>query len=335
MNKLLKLIITLVFVSTCQARIIGLQYSADNNLYVLTSSGLKIYSPTMSILGSIKGNFFKAQALGIGREKEVYVCDAGNNAVIKYDKDGLVQEEWGTATASSRLSLPSGVAIDSKNNVFVSDTGNNCIRKFDGNGNLIKTFGKRGYGNSEFLNPYHIVIDKEDNLYVADIGNICVKKFNNSGGFLLKISENLKSLSDVSVDADLNIYIPDFKDRNVKVFNKNGAFLRIFNKKEEYFKPVCVAAGTDLRLAIIDDSRNILKIVDKNNEFISQGVGEYRFVYDRSRNLFDCAVNKDGEIFAMFEGKYSYAVFDSEGELLEKFGYEGEAEGMFDRPRGL
>jgi sugar lactone lactonase YvrE len=88
----------------------------------------------------------------------VYVTDAGNNAIRKIDTSGMVSTFAGSATGlsgsadgtgiSASFNFPVYLAIDSAGNVYVTDNGNNTIRKITPAGvvtTLAGTVGQAGF----------------------------------------------------------------------------------------------------------------------------------------------------------------------------------------------
>jgi tripartite motif-containing protein 71 len=91
----------------------------------------------------------------------LYVVDAGNDRIQKFDSNGKFITKWGTTgSADGQLSGPVGIAIDSSGNIYVSDTGNNRIQKFDSNGKFIT---KWSVGV-----PFGIAVEPNGKVYVIN-----------------------------------------------------------------------------------------------------------------------------------------------------------------------
>jgi DNA-binding beta-propeller fold protein YncE len=89
----------------------------------------------------------------------LYVVDAGNNRVQKFDSNGKFITKWGTAgSGDGQFSAPVGIVIDSLGNVYVSD--NNRVQKFDSNGKFIT--------NWTVSSPFGIAVDSGGKVYVID-----------------------------------------------------------------------------------------------------------------------------------------------------------------------
>ncbi|MBF0500742.1 MAG: hypothetical protein HQM09_11460 [Candidatus Riflebacteria bacterium] len=101
----------------------------------------------------------------------VYVCDTGQNRIVKLDKNLSYSREWSAPD-------PHDVAFADTSNkswIFVSNTANNTIGVFDKNtGNSLMTFGKPGGGSGngfgEFNAPRGIYCF-DNYLFIVEKGN--------------------------------------------------------------------------------------------------------------------------------------------------------------------
>jgi NHL repeat len=134
----------------------------------------------------------------------LYIADAGNNRVRKVTfSTGNIAAYAGTGNnctgtncaetgnaASTKLSAPTDVVLDSSGNLFISDTGTHTIRKVDTQATpQISTFAgllvtptlADGTGSAaRFSFPAGLAIDSSNNLFLADRGNIRIRKITSS-----------------------------------------------------------------------------------------------------------------------------------------------------------
>jgi tripartite motif-containing protein 71 len=62
----------------------------------------------------------------------VYVVDANNYRVQKFDSSGSFITAWGSSGAGpGQFNLPRGLGLDAEANVYVADSANHRIQKFD------------------------------------------------------------------------------------------------------------------------------------------------------------------------------------------------------------
>lgn len=115
----------------------------------------------------------------------IYVADAGSNAVRKISTGGIVTTFAGSATGvagnlnakgtAARFRFPTGIAVDKKDSVYLADIGNNIIRKIRADGTVNTFAGQENPGsangngiNASFTAPYGVCFDSNGNLLVAD-----------------------------------------------------------------------------------------------------------------------------------------------------------------------
>ena len=61
----------------------------------------------------------------------MFVADATNDHIQKFDNGGTFLTIWGTfGSGNGQFAAPLGVAVDGSRNVFVAEAGNNRIQKF-------------------------------------------------------------------------------------------------------------------------------------------------------------------------------------------------------------
>jgi len=107
--------------------------------------------------------------IAIDNTGNIYVSDAGNHQISKFDSSGNCQLGWGSyGTGNGEFNLPAGIAIDDSGNVFVADRHNYRVQMFDSSGNFLAKWGTRGSGNGEFQNPEAVAIDHSGDIYVGD-----------------------------------------------------------------------------------------------------------------------------------------------------------------------
>lgn len=82
--------------------------------------------------GSGPAQFRGATDLAVdNRNGDIYVVDAGNNRVQRFNRDGRFISEFGNAgRANGQFDRPYGIAIDKEGYLYVADSGNRRIQKF-------------------------------------------------------------------------------------------------------------------------------------------------------------------------------------------------------------
>ncbi|MEJ0021442.1 MAG: 6-bladed beta-propeller [Candidatus Doudnabacteria bacterium] len=83
------------------------------------------------IYGSDDGQLANPQGIAIDSSGNIYVTDADNNRVQKFDPSGNFITQWGSGGPGDvEFSFISGIAIDSSGSIYVADTRNGRIQKF-------------------------------------------------------------------------------------------------------------------------------------------------------------------------------------------------------------
>jgi sugar lactone lactonase YvrE len=149
----------------------------------------------------------------------------------------------GPAT-EAQLTMPRGVAVDSKGNVYIAASGR--VRKV-ANG-VITTVAGGGSGpgddgpatSAQLNEPLGVAVDSEGNLYIADSGNNLIRKVSN--GAIATVAGNtaagysgdngpaanaqLSRPSGVAVDSEGNLYIADTDNNRVRKIS-NGVITTV------------------------------------------------------------------------------------------------------------
>lgn len=207
-------------------------------------------------------------ALALGVEGEVYISDSflGTVFVIRQGEQEAVPFVLGT-----RLQQPTGLAVDPRNSrLFVVDTAAHQVYIFAADGKLVKSFGKRGVGDSEFNYPTMIWLDKSGRLLVTDSMNFRVKIFDYDGNFIEQFghhgdgSGDLSRPKGVAMDDFGHIYVTDALFHAFQIFDGSGNFLlNVGNKGTdvgEFWLPTGIFIGEGNTIYISDSHNHRVQI---------------------------------------------------------------------------
>ena len=111
--------------------------------------------------------------LASDEEGNLYIADAGADAIYKMDQNGIL------SLVADGFKAPCGVCV-SGNVLYVADTGNHRICKVENGLVSIVAGGKEGFRDGAateacFQNPQGVAVGEDGNVYVADTGNSSVR----------------------------------------------------------------------------------------------------------------------------------------------------------------
>lgn len=186
--------------------------------------------------------FYGARATVTDATGNIFVADAGNNAIRKITPGGMVSTyagsptgDYGYADATSPSKAlfrdPRGLALDATGNLYVADYGNNCIRKITPAGKVSTLAGVNaaGYVNYDsdatavrFNGPIALTLNSTG-LYVADQNNKAIRKVDINTGATSTAAggsiypDQIGTPQGITTDAAGNLYIADRGGRILKL----------------------------------------------------------------------------------------------------------------------
>ena len=270
--------------------------------------------------GTGDGEFDYPFKIALNAVGEVYVSDAGNRRIEKFDSDGNFITKWGgPGTALGDFDNPCGVAVDSAGNVYVADNLNHRIQKFDGTGGILGWWGSQGSGDGQFEYPGDVAVDSSDNVYVVDSWNQRIQKFTSSGGFVTKWGSNGTGDGQfvepwgVAVDASGNVYVADYGNNRIQKFTSSGVFItkwgNIGSGDGLFDGPISVTVDTSGNVYVVDYYNHRIQKFTSSGVFItkwgSNGIGDGQFV-----NPSGIAIGASGTAYVVDFENHRVQMFD-------------------------
>ena len=119
-----------------------------------------------------------------------------------------------------------GIAI-TKNKVYLPDGAGNQVIVYDRAIDSVGSFGRRGQGPGEFINPTQVIVERDDSsIKVVDSGNFRLQIFDSSFNFKMSQSftENIQQFYIQNQDDGLHYWIvgPTTMDNDVYVLTEYG-----------------------------------------------------------------------------------------------------------------
>lgn len=93
----------------------------------------------------------------------IYVTNAGNGKLMKFDRDGHLLLTFGElGDISGMFSRPKGVAVDAENRIYVVDGGNQNVQVFNEKGRILTSFGDPGLLRGSLNLPVSVTVTQEN-----------------------------------------------------------------------------------------------------------------------------------------------------------------------------
>lgn len=168
-------------------------------------------------------------------KKNVFIADAGNHIVWKFDKSGNRLKRIGEKNEAKDIPgfvIPSpffDVAIDPDGFLWVANTGRHSLENYTEEGGLRSSWGKFSMEIEGFCgccNPSHFVILDDGSFVTSEKGIARVKVYNRLGNVVSVVAgpdqfaEGTVGL-DLAKDSSQRIYVLDPPKKAVRIFAKN------------------------------------------------------------------------------------------------------------------
>lgn len=204
------------------------------------------------------------------------------------------------------------------------------------------SFGTRGTGDGQFMEPKGVAVDSAGNIYVADTMNDRIQKFDANGRFLLKWGKRGEGDGEfnepwgLAVDKAGNVYVADTWNYRMQKFDSNGTFLvkwggfgdtggRAGGQPGVFYGPRAVAVDSGGNIWVTDTGNKRLQKFDPSGKFLAQfgtvGTDEGRF-----NEPVGVALDPAGNIYVADTWNRRIQKFDASLKLLAQWpvaGWEG------------
>jgi uncharacterized protein (TIGR03437 family) len=179
------------------------------------------------------------QGVGVDGNGNIYIADAGNGAIRKVGRNGVITSLLGYTGYAYDLKL------DSAGNLFIAGgnyafklTPSGTLITIAGNGTFSAATGDGGQATSAGFNGiYALAVDAAGNVYICDSNNHRVRKVTPTGTVSTIAGGNAKGYAgdngpainalfnfprNIAVDAAGNIYINDYNNNRVRKIGTDG-----------------------------------------------------------------------------------------------------------------
>ena len=145
----------------------------------------------------------------------IYVADAGNQRIAKFDADGKYLAEWGQGGKEpGQFSTAHGLAIDSKDRIYVADRGNNRVQVFNTEGQFQAAWTEAG-------NPFGLLVTGEG-LFVADgdAHRLTLLDFDGKSLGAWGSPETLKLPHLMAINSSGTVYVTEVDGKRIQMFRR-------------------------------------------------------------------------------------------------------------------
>jgi DNA-binding beta-propeller fold protein YncE len=145
----------------------------------------------------------------------IYVADAGNKRIAKFDADGKYVSEWGGGGKDpGKFATAHGLAIDSQDRIYVADRGNKRVQVFDSDGKFQAAWTEAG-------NPFGLLVTP-DGLIVADgdAHRLTLLDFNGKSLGSWGNPDTLKLPHLMALGSDGTVYVTEVNGKRIQLFQR-------------------------------------------------------------------------------------------------------------------
>ncbi|HSS18843.1 MAG TPA: immunoglobulin-like domain-containing protein [Pyrinomonadaceae bacterium] len=294
--------------------------SAGRRLIVsLTLLGVLLVSTTVALAsigfiskwgtsGSADGQFITPRGMATDAAGNVYVADAGNNRVQKFDNNGNFLLKFGIfGDVPGGFVQASGVAVAPGGDIYVSDEFTNRISIFNSSGIFQSTFSAGSFPTT----ATGVALDSAGNVYVSDSSNHRIRKFTAAGMLITSWGSSgtgdgqFSGPQGLAIDSADNVYVADTANNRIQKFTAGGVFITkwgtLGSANGEFMSPFGVSADSSGTIYVADTSNNRIQSFSSTGTFIeafgASGSGDGQFAGPQ-----DLAADTFGNIFVADSG---------------------------------
>jgi hypothetical protein len=212
-----------------------LSVDKNHDLYLGMDDHVEVYDQRGKRKASWESLAEEAIITSIAVSKEsVFVADAGNHIVWKFDKSGNRLKRIGEKNEARDIPgfiIPSpffDVAIDPDGFLWVANTGRHSLENYTQDGDFRTSWGEFSMEIDGFCgccNPSHFVILEDGSFVTSEKGIARVKVYNRIGNLVSVVAPPDQFIEgtvglDLAVDSSQRIYVLDPMQKLVRIFDK-------------------------------------------------------------------------------------------------------------------
>lgn len=219
-----------------------LAIGVQGRCYVGLKDHVEVYGPDSQSLARWDGVGAKAVLTSIAiADKDVFLADAGNRLVLRYDVGGKLKGQIGKKDLARNITgfiIPSpyfDIAVGAGDILWAANPGQHRLEAYTFDGDLEKTWGQVSNSLPGFCgccNPAHFALLPDGRFVTSEKGLTRIKVYSNRGEFegavagpesFPKIVNNPNANSlglDVAIDSQGRIFIADSSTGEIRIFER-------------------------------------------------------------------------------------------------------------------
>ena len=228
-----------------------------------------------------------------------------------------------TVRSITKISNPSGIAVNHKNQVIVSQESN-VITIYGRVFRKVLSFGSPGEGEAQFSSPSGLAVDSEDYIYVADSKNNRIQKFDPEGNYISEFTGEkntcgqLNSPGGISINKDGDIHIVDQGNCRIVVLTKSMEYKSTIGSPGQLQDPKDLTFDDKGCIYVSDLKQNSILVFHETGEYRGRfgGTGTQKGRLSRPTGI---AIDHFGRLFVCESANHRISVFNTSSEFLECF----------------
>jgi DNA-binding beta-propeller fold protein YncE len=248
-----------------------------------------------------------------------------------------VVEGWGLGPQGRELGgVVTGVAVDSQDRVYVSRRKPAAMLVYDREGRFLTSWGQ-----DILENPHFLWMSRDDHIYCADSDNHTIRKFTTAGELVetwgtpgrpgssgMPFNKPTKAMRSPAGE----LYVSDgYGQCRVHCFSQDGELSHAWGEEGQgpgqFALPHSLCVDRLGRVLVADRENNRIQIFDAQGTFLEEWTD-----VEMPMDLF---IDSEDTLFVS-EVPRRISIFTLEGELLARWGEQGDAPGQFpDAPHGI
>lgn len=258
------------------------------------------------VLGQVLRN---PVGLAVDYQGKVYVCDAGNNRLVRFsDSLSPEREAGGLGSLEGMFNKPGYITVDNGLNVFISDVANRRISRHNKDLHYVDAISLIDYDDPlKYGEPSGLALTDYGEIWMCDYEKSRIAVFNNVGQFDRFVGDfgysggQLYHPEKIIRDPAGNFIVCDGDNIRLVVYDDLGNFVRQI--KNGYFQyPVSVLDGGKNAFWVLDGVAGEIFFIDGKGKVLFESGAILPGAEVKLKNPSDMVKLKDGRLLISDSG---------------------------------